>query len=1328
MLHDSRSVNGVLEPTALLEPLCAAAVDYTSGSMICVFPQADEQAAMATADGQPADTLHVTLAFLPNGVDGDGDELAAMLMGLAAVSLPMAGEVGGVGRFKDGGDGAPIIALPDVVGLAELRQGVCDVLKESGTTYATSHGWTPHITLGYGNGEYTDPLGQPLTFTHVAIVDGPLRTDFPLGTMSGVVEQEEPMEDYAADAVTAAAFSAKERRDLAKRGLAMPDGSFPIRNATDLGNAIRDVGRASDRKAAVAWIRKRAAALGLQERVKGLTASMTPPDAGFALVAAGAFDPTAHPRAPKGVREGGRFVAHASGDGNYTVTDTATGEAVAETTTKGEAQTIAEDANATPQPDLAAQSVAERDLRQVRLDAAQVATNAEHGEPLTGIPTDGLKLALQNQEMSPAATDVVTGEIAARESRATDLRDYAEGVRENLLDDEPDFEGEFPVVEDYLADADRIEAGEEPLHEHTREVLADLPTADSMADVPAPSSGPGSVGAALEGTTSAQLEQNAATWQAAPPSAARDEALKGIANERGRRLADVEVWPTQTGHELIGYPGGTDANGDLNTVSYGKFNTPEEAQQWSRENLNWEAHVADYSSDVPRPLTTDQKFGPMAAVSHDEGESWVAETPADHKARVEQRYTSASRAADQSDAELVDSRRRGDMYAVQERIRQQGQSFRAEANEAKAYLDETFGFDDHFNVTSNATYSDPSAQTADYSSDVPRPGMDAARAAGRRDQALNPFGQKHDRVTPWAPGENDPVAMKADLIANSGKMGDTEFSVKRRRLEQAGGYWPNSLDEWSKPEGMALSREIAAARTTVNESADVPRPGGGDGFQRLAFGNEVKPGDTLNMQHPDAAAPDLKTVTSVRSGPYDIDPLTKQPVARVHVGFDDGSSEMLLSGQKVPVHDAPAAVRTMEPGTAVRLTNPGMPGLSNLSGTVVEDTGGSHVRVAFPNGTEVDRHRDSIRHPVSGRKVSIDHPDGPMSVNESSGPPRGTKARSISVGDRMGPGAETEVVSKKFVTPRDSKGRPTQDYANVHITTADGVEHPLHPESMHPVTKESTQVAAARRARRRNFAQATGRDIENVPYYNDQPLTSSIELSGITASAAGMAPDVPLAEWFERPKVVGPLEVTPEGQVSGYLAYWGTCHTGLPGRCQEPPRSSDGLPFFNLAAVRTTKGTVGAGKLTLGTGHAAITAGLTPATVRNHYDNTGTVAADVTAGQDEHGIWIAGAIRPELDAAQVRALERATVSGDWRRIKGKHELIAALAVNVPGFPIPRPQAALVASANGEETVEALVAAGVLCDCVDPDFELDELVASAVPADRQRRLTTPAARA
>jgi len=57
-------------------------------------------------------------------------------------------------------------------------------------------------------------------------------------------------------------YSTEERQTMAKSGIAMPDGSFPIKDVTDLKNAVHDVGRAGHPDAAKAHIIKRARALG----------------------------------------------------------------------------------------------------------------------------------------------------------------------------------------------------------------------------------------------------------------------------------------------------------------------------------------------------------------------------------------------------------------------------------------------------------------------------------------------------------------------------------------------------------------------------------------------------------------------------------------------------------------------------------------------------------------------------------------------------------------------------------------------------------------------------------------------------------------------------------------------------------------------------------------------------------------------------------------------------------------------------------------------------------------------------------------------------------
>jgi hypothetical protein len=57
-------------------------------------------------------------------------------------------------------------------------------------------------------------------------------------------------------------FSAEQRRQLAKKGQAMSDGSFPIVTKADLSNAVQAYGRSANKAAAKAHITKRARALG----------------------------------------------------------------------------------------------------------------------------------------------------------------------------------------------------------------------------------------------------------------------------------------------------------------------------------------------------------------------------------------------------------------------------------------------------------------------------------------------------------------------------------------------------------------------------------------------------------------------------------------------------------------------------------------------------------------------------------------------------------------------------------------------------------------------------------------------------------------------------------------------------------------------------------------------------------------------------------------------------------------------------------------------------------------------------------------------------------
>ncbi|HSE07703.1 MAG TPA: hypothetical protein VLB29_03470 [Nocardioidaceae bacterium] len=190
----------------------------------------------------------------------------------------------------------------------------------------------------------------------------------------------------------------------------------------------------------------------------------------------------------------------------------------------------------------------------------------------------------------------------------------------------------------------------------------------------------------------------------------------------------------------------------------------------------------------------------------------------------------------------------------------------------------------------------------------------------------------------------------------------------------------------------------------------------------------------------------------------------------------------------------------------------------------------------------------------------------------------------------------------------------------------------------------------------------------------------------VTASAGVWKPP---AAWFADPKLslATPITITDDGRIYGHAAQWGSCHIGQEGVCVQPPHE-DQHPYYRTGEVACADGSrVAVGQITVGTGHAPLHLGASPAA--EHYDNTGAAVADVAVGNDAHGIWVAGAVRPGADPLKVYELQAAgQVSGDWRRIGGALRLVGLLAVNVPGFPVPKMRARV---ASGEP--QALVAAG-----------------------------------
>lgn len=239
------------------------------------------------------------------------------------------------------------------------------------------------------------------------------------------------------------------------------------------------------------------------------------------------------------------------------------------------------------------------------------------------------------------------------------------------------------------------------------------------------------------------------------------------------------------------------------------------------------------------------------------------------------------------------------------------------------------------------------------------------------------------------------------------------------------------------------------------------------------------------------------------------------------------------------------------------------------------------------------------------------------------------------------------------------------------------------------ITIHHGRLVAATLVAKPAFQEAT---IEFVTEEGEEPV--------ILASAGPLHPE---REWFANPKLNEPtrLTVTDDGRVFGHIATWDTKHMANPNIV--PPKSRSNYKYFNAKPLRCADGEdLMVGQLTLAGGHADLR--LDHRRAAAHYDNTESAVADVIAGEDEFGIWVAGAMRPTVSDAQIRAFRASDPSGDWRMTDDGLELVAVCQVNVPGFPVARTMVA-----SGQQM--ALVAAGADLYRVETPEDLAAVVAS-----------------
>lgn len=236
------------------------------------------------------------------------------------------------------------------------------------------------------------------------------------------------------------------------------------------------------------------------------------------------------------------------------------------------------------------------------------------------------------------------------------------------------------------------------------------------------------------------------------------------------------------------------------------------------------------------------------------------------------------------------------------------------------------------------------------------------------------------------------------------------------------------------------------------------------------------------------------------------------------------------------------------------------------------------------------------------------------------------------------------------------------------------------------------------------------------------------------SSVETLAPLKPPRAWFERPEANEPTPITfaASGEVYGHLALWDSCHSGFMAECVKPPRSPSNYSFFHVGEIETEEGgMLPVGKIVYSTDHASVAVGMQAAA--RHYADTGSVGAFVRARDGRFGPWLSGALRSDLSPEGLRDLRANPLSGDWRPVERRLELVAALAVPVPGFPIPRAQLALSASGEFSALILPALSTDEVFSGTNPEWEesrmsrveyrrrRDSLVAAVLTTEARDRL-------
>lgn len=234
------------------------------------------------------------------------------------------------------------------------------------------------------------------------------------------------------------------------------------------------------------------------------------------------------------------------------------------------------------------------------------------------------------------------------------------------------------------------------------------------------------------------------------------------------------------------------------------------------------------------------------------------------------------------------------------------------------------------------------------------------------------------------------------------------------------------------------------------------------------------------------------------------------------------------------------------------------------------------------------------------------------------------------------------------------------------------------------------------------------------------PFNVQDSIEAVAAAAWAIhIPDRPPADWFTEPDElpdIGAVNVDDEGRIFGLLAPAGVAHRGYTNqRITVPMGRVDYTRWMCRPTICADGSRVATGVITMECGHADL--GRTAAGAADHYDNSCAIVATAAVGENRHGVWIAGALLPDVAPARVARMLACQLSGDWRPHREKpgwREFVAALLVPVPGFPF----------AGARRSVRFAQATGLVAAAVPVHYQPTEDSAPVSPPPAPETSTQP----